>query len=414
MCRGSWCSQQKLAAAKKTIVSLHVGRLGVGQPRLFGRAERDFERVDNSARDVVLDRKDIRQIAVVAVGPEVRAGRGVDELRGNPTRLPARRIEPSSTERTPRSRPTARTSTERPLKVKLELRAITSQAGDLRQVGDDVFADAVGEVLLLRVARHVGERQNGNRRSSDVRLRFGSIGSGGGRGCRARVPFPDSDWPVNILDADVAAILEANVDPIADAFVDDRGDADSTGLGERLQSRGDVDAIAINVLAFDNDVAKIDADSQHDDPLRRAFIRRRGTAALHRKRAVYGIDHAAELDDGAIADQLHDAAVVGGDGWVEDGLSVPLQSSQSARLVGSHQSRIADHIGREDRRQFAVNAHVGHEESVPEMSGILSAGDVDRHAAPNHFVQQDGELGLGLGHQVGNGLKWDPPQEAER
>ena len=57
---------------------------------------------------------------------------------------------------------------------------------------------------------------------------------------------------------------------------------------------------------------------------------------------------------------------------------------------------------------------VGHEESVPEMSGILSVGDVDRHAAPNHFVQQNGELGLGLDHQVGNGLKWDPPQEAER
>jgi hypothetical protein len=59
---------------------------------------------------------------------------------------------------------------------------------------------------------------------------------------------------------------------------------------------------------------------------------------LHRKRAVYSIDHAAELDDGAIADQLHDAAVVGGDGWVEDGLSVPLQSTQRARLVGPHQT----------------------------------------------------------------------------
>jgi hypothetical protein len=50
------------------------------------------------------------------------------------------------------------------------------------------------------------------------------------------------------------------------------------------------------------------------------------------------IDHAAELDDGTIADQLHDAAVVGGDSWVEDGLSVPLQSSQRARLVGPHQA----------------------------------------------------------------------------
>ena len=152
------------------------------------------------------------------------------------------------------------------------------------------------------------------------------------------MPFPDSDRAVNILDTDVAAILETNVDPIADALVDDRGDADPTGLGEGFQSRGDVDTIAVDVVVFNDDIAEIDADSEHDGRLARGCIRQRGAGALHRKRAIYSIDHAAELDDGAIADQLHDAAVVGGDGWVEDGLSVPLQSSQRARLVDSHQA----------------------------------------------------------------------------
>jgi len=75
--------------------------------------------------------------------------------------------------------------------------------------------------------------------------------------------------------------MEANVDPIADAFVDDRGDADSTGLGERLQARGNIDAIPIDVVAFDNDVAKINTDSQHDDFVRRTLIWRRNTGALH-------------------------------------------------------------------------------------------------------------------------------------
>ena len=152
------------------------------------------------------------------------------------------------------------------------------------------------------------------------------------------MPLPDSDRAIDVLDTYVTAILEANVDPIADALVDDRGDADPAGLGERLQARRDVDAIAIDVVVFNDDIAEIDADSEHDGRLARACIRQRGAGALHRKRAVYSIDHAAELDDGAIADQLHDAAVVGGDGRVEDGLSVPLQSSQRARLVGSHQA----------------------------------------------------------------------------
>jgi hypothetical protein len=93
------------------------------------------------------------------------------------------------------------------------------------------------------------------------------------------MPLPDLDRAVDVLDTYGAAIPEANVDPIADAFVDYRGDADSTRLCERLQARGNIDAIPIDVVAFDNDIAKIYTDSQHDDWLRRALIRRRGIGA---------------------------------------------------------------------------------------------------------------------------------------
>ena len=54
------------------------------------------------------------------------------------------------------------------------------------------------------------------------------------------------------------------------------------------------------------------------------MIRRRRARPLHREGAVHGIDHAGKLDDGAIADQLHDPAVVGGNGRVKDGFAVPL------------------------------------------------------------------------------------------
>jgi len=45
------------------------------------------------------------------------------------------------------------------------------------------------------------------------------------------MPPPDSDWPIDILDIDVAAVLEASVDPIADALVDNRRDANAARLG---------------------------------------------------------------------------------------------------------------------------------------------------------------------------------------
>src|SRR5262249_16013583 len=36
------------------------------------------------------------------------------------------------------------------------------ERGDLGQVGDDVLGDAVAEVFLLRIAAHVGEREDGD------------------------------------------------------------------------------------------------------------------------------------------------------------------------------------------------------------------------------------------------------------
>src|SRR6516165_1155179 len=60
--------------------------------------------------------------------------------------------------------------------------------------------------------------------------------------------------PIDILDIDLAAVLEVNVDPIADALVDNRGNANTAGLGGRFKARGDVHAVAINVIPFDDHI----------------------------------------------------------------------------------------------------------------------------------------------------------------
>ena len=51
------------------------------------------------------------------------------------------------------------------------LRAITDSAETLRQIGDDVLADAVAEIFLLGVAAHVDERQDADRHARRARLR---------------------------------------------------------------------------------------------------------------------------------------------------------------------------------------------------------------------------------------------------
>jgi hypothetical protein len=76
------------------------------------------------------------------------------------------------------------------------------------------------------------------------------------------MPAPDTDRSIDILDTYFAAILKTNVDPIADALMDDGGDADPAGLCEWLQACGNIDAIAIDVVALNNDIAEIDANAQ--------------------------------------------------------------------------------------------------------------------------------------------------------
>ena len=183
-------------------------------------------------------------------------------------------------------------------------------------------------------------------------------------GC-ARVPSPDADRPFDVLDLHLAAVLEAHVDTVADALVDDGGNADAARLGQWLQARRNIDAIAVDVVAVDDDVAKVDADPQRDARTVRLHL------AMHRslncQGTADGIDDAGKLDQGAVAHELDDAATVGSDGGIEDDFTVSLQSGQRAGLVGAHHARIADDICRQDGRQPACRASVGHQRLVLDI-----------------------------------------------
>ena len=77
--------------------------------------------------------------------------------------------------------------------------------------------------------------------------------------------------------------------------------------------------------------------------------------------AIDRIDDARELDDRAIADQLHDAAVVSGDCRIEHGFAMALQGGRACRPRPLHQPRIADHVSGKNGRELTVNALFGHE-----------------------------------------------------
>ena len=74
----------------------------------------------------------------------------------------------------------------------------------------------------------------------------------------------DADRPADVLDALLAEILEVDVEPVADLIAHRRGDADAARLGQRLEPRRDVHAVAEDVVVLDDDVAEIDADAELD------------------------------------------------------------------------------------------------------------------------------------------------------
>src|SRR5204863_345671 len=83
----------------------------------------------------------------------------------------------------------------------------------------------------------------------------------------------------------LARILEGDVDFAAHLPVRVVGEANAAGLGEPLQARGHVDAVAENIAAVEDDVAEIDADAELDAGFRTQGRVALGHAALDVQRA---------------------------------------------------------------------------------------------------------------------------------
>src|SRR2546423_12383168 len=75
------------------------------------------------------------------------------------------------------------------------------------------------------------------------------------------------------------------------------GDADAAGRREPFETRGDIDAVAIDVVWRHDDVAEIDADAELDAAVRRQPGIARANDPLHIQRAAHRGDDTAELDE---------------------------------------------------------------------------------------------------------------------
>jgi hypothetical protein len=75
--------------------------------------------------------------------------------------------------------------------------------------------------------------------------------------------------------------LEREVELRLDLIVDVARDADTARLGEALEARRDVDAVAVDVVVLDDHVAEVDADAEPDTLLGRPVRFVLGHSALN-------------------------------------------------------------------------------------------------------------------------------------
>ncbi len=152
--------------------------------------------------------------------------------------------------------------------------------------------------------------------STAIDGRAGRRGGGVGRGRRG-VEAIDPHRLGDVLDRLRAEIDDRQVELALDLVEHRAGNADTAGIGERLEPSGDVYAVAVDVVAIHNDVAEVDPDPQFNPVARRHVLISTCEGSLDLERALGGIHRARELDQHAITGGFDDAAVVLGDTRVE-------------------------------------------------------------------------------------------------
>jgi hypothetical protein len=103
------------------------------------------------------------------------------------------------------------------------------------------------------------------------------------------------------------------IKPPLDLTIGVLGETGRPGLGDALQPRGDIDAIAHEIaVGFLDHIAQMNPDAELDPSLGRQAGVALDHTDLDFDRAALGVDHAVELNDAA-AGALDDAPVMPGD-----------------------------------------------------------------------------------------------------
>src|SRR5262249_41875825 len=156
---------------------------------------------------------------------------------------------------------------------------------------------------------------------------------------------------------------------------------DAARLSEPLKPVGDVHAVAVNVIALDDHVAKVDADAEVHTAIGRHARHAFGLDALDLDRAVQRLDHARKLDQQPVAHGLDQPAAMLGDFRFEHFAQIGPEMGACSYLVGLAEAAVADDVGDQDGGEPALHDRL-------RRAGRLGSAPRPSNYAPLLFKKQ--------------------------
>src|SRR5262249_45815051 len=138
-------------------------------------------------------------------------------------------------------------------------------------------------------------------------------------------------------------------------------DVDAAGLGERLEPRGDIDAIAEDIALLDDDVVKVHPQAQRNASVGQQCPVQSRNRLAQCGGAAYRFDDALELDQHPVAGPPDDISAGLEDLWLDDFGQKESNPGEAVSLVSGEKPTVADE---QDRRKSAPSTPsriVGHD-----------------------------------------------------
>src|SRR5712692_8253324 len=193
----------------------------------------------------------------------------------------------------------------------------------------------------------------------------------------------------DVLNRLLAEVLVAQSELVLDLVMDGARDADAARVGKTFEARGDVDAIAVDLLAIHHHVTEVDADAEFH-PLLGRDIRVLGVErGLNLDGALDRVHDAGELGEYAVAGGIDESPAMLLDEPVNQ-FAVGGKSAEGRLLVLPHEAAIAEDVGTEYGGELTFqNPPRGATDNRANPAGCQRAG-LSNQTRPNSNINYEG------------------------